>query len=306
MIATLIGAAGPARVPGPYRGPLGATAAFAAAPQEDCDLDGYDDHTGAPLPWAGFDATRGDTIPSGWDGVANSWSGERTNDGSSSAGSSGGASSGGGTSSGGTKGTSGSGASGAGGGTSATGGRSSVVVSGSGSTAPAANPSAGVPVAASSVTVPDTATVLAARGIIHVSDSQGALMHLGGRVRIQGEGFAPLATGLRLWINTPNASLGTVTTDADGRFSVVVDVPAVLAVGSHRIGISIGESHLAHAAITVGPRPADTFVKALLVGFDDANPERDAGIGTLAALSLAGLVAYGTRLVWRRAPVRAS
>jgi hypothetical protein len=28
---------------------------------EDCDWDGYDDHTGVPVPWPGFDGTRGDT-----------------------------------------------------------------------------------------------------------------------------------------------------------------------------------------------------------------------------------------------------
>lgn len=36
---------------------------------EDCDLDGYDDATGKALPWVGFDGTKGDSIPSGWDGT---------------------------------------------------------------------------------------------------------------------------------------------------------------------------------------------------------------------------------------------
>ncbi|MDR2487128.1 MAG: hypothetical protein LBD12_04110 [Clostridiales Family XIII bacterium] len=35
---------------------------------EDCDANGYDDETGAPVPWPGYDATHGDTIPPGWDG----------------------------------------------------------------------------------------------------------------------------------------------------------------------------------------------------------------------------------------------
>ena len=35
---------------------------------EDCDLDGYDDHTGNPVPWIGFDSTKGDSIPAEWDG----------------------------------------------------------------------------------------------------------------------------------------------------------------------------------------------------------------------------------------------
>ncbi|MDR0853051.1 MAG: hypothetical protein LBN34_01655 [Clostridiales Family XIII bacterium] len=40
---------------------------------EDCDFDGYDDETNAPVPWPGFDETRGDAVPSDWDGVAGSY-----------------------------------------------------------------------------------------------------------------------------------------------------------------------------------------------------------------------------------------
>ena len=44
-----------------------------ATPMEDCDLDGYDDHTGKPVPWRGFDGTKGDEVPSDWDGVSDSY-----------------------------------------------------------------------------------------------------------------------------------------------------------------------------------------------------------------------------------------
>ncbi|MDR2156612.1 MAG: hypothetical protein LBO81_02380 [Clostridiales Family XIII bacterium] len=40
---------------------------------EDCDFDGYDDETGAPVPWYGYDETHGDTIPGDWDGNAGSY-----------------------------------------------------------------------------------------------------------------------------------------------------------------------------------------------------------------------------------------
>jgi hypothetical protein len=40
---------------------------------EDCDFDGYDDETNAPVPWYGFDETKGDEIPSAWDGKAGSY-----------------------------------------------------------------------------------------------------------------------------------------------------------------------------------------------------------------------------------------
>ncbi|MDR2109506.1 MAG: hypothetical protein LBP28_08650 [Coriobacteriales bacterium] len=40
---------------------------------EDCDFDGYDDETHEPVPWYGFDATKGDTVPSDWDGAPGSY-----------------------------------------------------------------------------------------------------------------------------------------------------------------------------------------------------------------------------------------
>ncbi|MDR1954008.1 MAG: hypothetical protein LBQ21_05980, partial [Clostridiales Family XIII bacterium] len=40
---------------------------------EDCDFDGYDDETGAPVPFYGFDETKGDKVPADWDGVAGSY-----------------------------------------------------------------------------------------------------------------------------------------------------------------------------------------------------------------------------------------
>lgn len=39
----------------------GGSAIVFAAPLEDCDLDGFDDATGVPVPWPGYDETKGDT-----------------------------------------------------------------------------------------------------------------------------------------------------------------------------------------------------------------------------------------------------
>lgn len=39
----------------------GGSAIVYAAPLEDCDLDGFDDATGVPVPWPGYDETKGDT-----------------------------------------------------------------------------------------------------------------------------------------------------------------------------------------------------------------------------------------------------
>jgi hypothetical protein len=51
----------------------GTTYAEGGNEYEDCDGDGYDDATGDPLPWVGFDYTQGDTIPDDWDGEPGSY-----------------------------------------------------------------------------------------------------------------------------------------------------------------------------------------------------------------------------------------
>jgi hypothetical protein len=82
---------------------IGTGAAYAAPGDpgwgewEDCDSDCYDDATGVPVPWAGFDWTRGDTVPADWDGIAGSypkpeegaWTGDGTGGGGTGGGGSG-------------------------------------------------------------------------------------------------------------------------------------------------------------------------------------------------------------------------
>jgi len=40
---------------------------------EDCDLDGFSDATGEPVPWIGFDDEHGDQVPANWDGQTHDW-----------------------------------------------------------------------------------------------------------------------------------------------------------------------------------------------------------------------------------------
>lgn len=287
-----------------------------AAPKEDCDLDGYDDHTGAPLPWAGFDETRGDTIPPGWDGVANSWTGEHTNDDSGS-GSTGGSGGSGGSSPGGSGPATPPKRSGTTGSTaprprsSATSATTRVTTSPAKGAAAPPTPKAAAgeatrpasTVAATAVDIPqvspvDRETILGTRGVLEVSDSNGALIHADGSLRITGTGFAAGVEGLELWFDEADQRLGTVTTDRDGGFVLTVAVPSGIQAGLHSVYVGYKRAHIAHQAITVGPKTADTFAKALLVGFTSDNPDRDAGLGILAALGLAGA------LTWTSASVR--
>lgn len=287
----------PDRSPG---GRFGVGLAFAASPLEDCDLDGYDDHNGAPLPWAGFDSTRGDTIPSGWDGVANSWKGEHTNDGGS-AGTSGNGSAG--TKKPTTGGSSDPSNGGGGDAAPRSGGSGSTSDSQEGSVDPASGAPVviGSPVAAgvAAASIPTTATVAGVRGRILVVDADGASVHAGGRLRITGEGFHPSVDGFEIWLDNVRLEL-KASTDGGGRFEVFVTLPRDTVPGAHRIGVSYGGSHLAHAPVAVGAPPADTFLGALLVGLDRGNRDRDAGLSTLLGLGLVGAVSYGWRSFARR------
>lgn len=56
----------------------------------------------------------------------------------------------------------------------------------------------------------------------------------GRTVEIGGEGFAP-NTVVEVWVNSEPILLGTVTTDAEGRFSKVFDLPVGLAPGQHTL-----------------------------------------------------------------------
>lgn len=276
--------------------------AYAAGTLEDCDLDGYDDHTGAPVPWAGFDSTRGDTIPSGWDGVANSWTGQRTSSGGGS--SAPGGSKGGKTPTGGSSGANGStGGAGTQGSGAASGGTQvpvTTVAGANGAVVTTVTVVSAEVAAGSRASAPDTATVLATRGRLEVRDAQGAMVHIGSSLRITGEGFAPGLNGFEIRLDSAGLLLATVSTDANGRFEVTVEMPATVASGEHRFGVAYAGKHIAHARVAVGARPADSFVEALLVGFGEGNDERGAGLTLLLGLAVTGLVAYGWRSVMRR------
>jgi hypothetical protein len=51
---------------------------------------------------------------------------------------------------------------------------------------------------------------------------------------IGGEGFAP-NTIVEVWVNSEPILLGTVTTDAEGKFSKVFDLPVGLTPGKHTL-----------------------------------------------------------------------
>lgn len=321
LVAVLTPVAYVALVSAPLPGTHPVEVAY-ATPLEDCDLNGYDDHTDQPLPWAGFDSTRGDTIPPGWDGVANSWTGAHTNSGSaatsggtksSSSGSSGNSSSSNGSNSNSSNQSSSksssSGAQSSGSSGSTTAGTTTTAASGkaaggtAASTAAASQPVTKTVVVTETVqaAAPSRATILKTIGTLKVSEAEGVPIHVGGTVNVSGQGFAAYADGLYLTIDNDTEKLDTVSTDQNGAFQTTIDIPDRFSAGVHHVTVGYAGGVISHTPVTFGAPTADSFAKALFVGFGDGNPERNVGLLTLAGMALLGSLAWGWQVAWAKA-----
>jgi hypothetical protein len=288
---------------------------------EDCDWDGYDDHTGVAVPWPGFDGTRGDTpagpSPDSQTGKKQAQEAakeETTSDSTGSKATSGSSSSSSSSSSTSSK--------------SKTNAKSSSKKSSSGKTAAgtASDKTAaaitaadadeagavitddkdavaepGTPVVTAAAKSPEELqaeleaaqnalddAVVARKGAIEVSDADGSALHAGGVLIITGDGFYGDVGELEVEIHSTPALLGTVSTDADGSFALEVVLPGNIGEGAHNIVVLYKGAEVTRQPVELGPAPADSFLKALSVGLGFDNVEFLAGVvilGSLAALS---------------------
>ncbi|MDR1778736.1 MAG: hypothetical protein LBR14_03145 [Clostridiales Family XIII bacterium] len=203
---------------------------------EDCDFDGYDDETGAPVPWYGFDQTKGDTVPADWDGVAGSYS-FTTNTGSGT-----GTDTGTGTD---------AGSDAAAGTDTGTAGSTSV-----GSQASATSTSSQTSAAASAdvqetlAAAEATKATLSAEELAFVEEVTGIkgklgftaagdadVFYPGGELIIRGEGFKGSVSDYTIEIHSEVKSLGSFDTAVDGSFEVTVSLPDDISLGRHNIWI---------------------------------------------------------------------
>jgi hypothetical protein len=235
---------------------------------EDCDFDGYDDETGAPVPWYGFDETKGDRVPSDWNGVAGSYSFSNSNPPSSggtgsgsdstnsnngnSAGtgstgsgaantnnSNGGGSSGnnsGSSNSSGTQGSSGSSSGGASQNTSGTSANSA----NAGETASQGDSTAS-DIDQASLSAQEKAEideVVAVKGSLAILPESGeTVFYPGGKAVIKGEGFKGDVDDYTVEIHSTVIELATFSTVSDGSFEITVDIPDDIDPGRHNIWI---------------------------------------------------------------------
>jgi hypothetical protein len=284
---------------------------------EDCDWDGYDDHTGVAVPWPGFDGTRGDT-PSG--PSSDSQTGKKQaeeaaakDDSSDSSSSSNSGSSPTSSTKKSTKSTKST--------KKTTDSKTTTDTPTSDTEAtgatieeetPVEEPVAVTEPAATSAKSPEeTAAELAAaqkafddaviaqKGEVEVSDAEGAALHVGSSVIISGAGFYGDVAELSVEIHSDPVALGTAATDADGLFELEAVLPENIAEGAHNIVVLYKGAEIARRPIELGPAPADSFLKALTVGFG-AGSEFLAGIIILAALVALSGLALALHAVVRR------
>ncbi|MDR1068411.1 MAG: hypothetical protein LBL36_04110 [Clostridiales Family XIII bacterium] len=303
---------------------------------EDCDWDGYDDHTGVKVPWVGFDGTRGDT-PAGPSATSQTGKKKQEEKAPSSSGSSSSASS---SSTSGSSSSAGSASSSGSSGTQSSSGNKASAKSGSDANA-SKNESANTGVSKSatenksaaatdkgdnksatdadepqvdeeaaaqtdSVTEPgdaaidDSAEIARAGGVIEVAETEGSAFHAGSTVRITGSGFYGNVGDIDIEIHSTPRNLAKVTSSADGSFVVTVSIPEDLEAGAHTIVVLYRGAELARTPIEVGPQPADSFLKAITVGFADTGGEFIAGVVLLASLLAIGVVGLALHAILKR------
>jgi len=294
--------------------PISSINAFAAL-LEDCDLDGYDDSTGVPVPWPGYDETKGDT-PSGPGGVITSTkaatntttattaattaatiaaSTNNTAAGNTSDTSTGNTTN---TSSGSTSISSTSNTN-----TSASGSSSSAnTVSGSTGTVEsnaqgtAVNGNNEVVASSTIVSVGEAAspvsfdTIINTKGLLKILDVKGSIIHAGSSIMISGSGFIGNIDGLQIEIHSEPLQLGTVTSSKEGAFETQISIPENLEAGTHEIVVLYQGKEIVSQQIEVAPKAADTFLEALTVGFSADNQGLVPGLLILVALIIVGSV----------------
>jgi hypothetical protein len=296
---------------------------------EDCDLNGYDDTTDHPVPWAGFDCTRGDTVPADWDGKPDSYPKpagagytppKKNTESDSTSGGSSATSGGSSATTGGSKSDSSKSTGSSKKNTKSTKGTKdtkstkktgeddktdeattaaeddetateAAVETTEGALEPDAD-SETVTVAALETTgeellpsdIPDTAAIVSTKGTVEIEEATGSELHAGSEVLVLGTGFAGNVDELQIEIHSTPTVLGVTTSDAEGSFEATVLIPEDLEAGSHNIVVLYQGQEITRQGVEVAPAAADSFLKAITVGFTQGSAELFAGLGILLAL----------------------
>jgi len=259
---------------------------------EDCDWDGYDDHTGVKVPWPGFDGTKGDT-PAG--PSENSQTGKKQAAASASASAAASASASASKSP-----STASSSSSTKGSPSKTTTKKPTASSSSSASASArpqasASPSA-KPSHEPTPTPTPSAVPTGGTGATVAVKGDATAVRAGASVVVAGSGFEPGQSGLVISLRSVAGELATVTADASGAFEATVVLPSDLPAGAHTLSVTREGTELS----TIGFDVAQAGTQASATSATSEIPEPLVGAGVLAGLLVVGGGAVGVSVVVRK------
>jgi cobalamin biosynthesis Mg chelatase CobN len=270
---------------------------------EDCDFDGYDDETGKPVPFYGFDETKGDKVPADWDGVAGSYvfKSETPKTTTPTTPTTGGSKSNTSTSNNTTTNAPASGSSAT---NAPAGNASSNASTGNSSSSNATSKSSAksadtavnetaevneVPIELDEVETPISelseavAAVVSVKGKLDVKAAEGEAFYPGAEVTIEGENFAGNVDDLDIEIHSEKPQLlYTVQTGADGSFEAKVQLPDDLELGKHDVVVLY---------------QGNPIVKKTIEVAEQAAPAEDSGVNIAGFILLAVIVILAAALL---------
>jgi hypothetical protein len=134
------------------------------------------------------------------------------------------------------------------------------------------------------------ASIIEQKGEIEIEKPEGEQIRPGGKITINGYGFYGDVAELEVEIHSTPTTLGKIATDDNGFFEITVTLPDTLEEGVHHILVLYQGEEISRQEIELAAPPANSFLKALLVGFDGNNSELFAGLVILGILVAIGVL----------------
>jgi hypothetical protein len=135
------------------------------------------------------------------------------------------------------------------------------------------------------------AAIIETKGTIEVAPKEeGADLHEGSKIVITGTGFYGDVAGIEIEIHSTPVSLGSASSDGEGGFVVTFTLPEGIEAGSHSIVALYKGTELVSAPVEISPAPVSNFLEAFTVGLTGNNPERAPGIIIFIVIVAVGLV----------------
>ena len=139
----------------------------------------------------------------------------------------------------------------------------------------------------------DLQSAMNTEGALKITDAAGGIIHAGSPVIISGTGFKSDINKMEIEIQSEPRQLGTVEVSENGSFEAELSIPEDLKAGVHHIVLLYQGKEITRQQIEVGPKAADSFLRAISVGFTKDNKGLIPGLLILSGLFIVGTGALG-------------